>query len=54
MSATGIVYIKIKLYLNQDIEMDRIENFVNELDYKVEDTCGLIADTEIVDSSIYE
>ena len=54
MSATGIVYIKIKLYLNQDIETKQIEDFVNELDYSVKDTCGLIADTEIVDSSIWE
>ena len=50
---TGVVYIQIRLELNQDIDEEKVNEFVQELDYKVTDEAGLIANTEITDFSIY-
>ena len=51
MASTGTVYIKIRLRLNQDIELEKLDELVQELDYHITDEAGLISDTEIVDYS---
>lgn len=53
MESTGTVYLKIRVRLNQNISIEQLDNFVNELDYNVTDEAGLISDTEIVDHSVW-
>jgi hypothetical protein len=48
---TGVVYLKIRLELNMDIDEDEVGEFVSELDYSIKDNKNLIANTEIVESS---
>jgi len=50
MATTGVVYIKVRLQLNQDIPVDEVEGFVSELDYSFIDERGVVANTEIMAS----
>lgn len=45
----GVIYLKIKLELNQDIKEDDIRDFVDNLDYEIKDDKNLIANAEIAD-----
>lgn len=49
---TGVVYLKVRLELNMDIDEDDIPNLINDLDYDIKDGKGLVANKEIVDYSI--
>jgi divalent metal cation (Fe/Co/Zn/Cd) transporter len=46
---TGVVFIKVKLELNQDMNVMKVPDFVNELDYEIKDEKGRIQNTEIID-----
>jgi len=46
---TGVVYIRVRLTLNQDVSSERADRMVQEMDYEFKDEKGLIADTEITD-----
>ena len=47
---TGVVYLKIRLELNMDIEEDDIPDLVNTIHCDIKDENNLIASTEIVES----
>ena len=49
MESTGTIYLKIRLRLNQNISIEQVNDFIQELDYNVTDQAGLICDTEIID-----
>lgn len=48
--STGIIYLKIKIRLNSDLDEDEVQDFVNELDYEINDPN--VCDTEIVDFDV--
>ena len=47
---TGVVFIKVKLELNQDMNVMKVPDFVNELDYEINDPN--VQDAEIVDFDV--
>ena len=52
MALTGIVYLTIKVRLNMDIPEEDIDEFVQELDYDINDVNHrLVCDNEIVAAS---
>ena len=45
---TGVIYLKIGVYLNQDVSRAKAEKFVQETDYNIPDAAGVSVDhTEI-------
>ena len=50
MMKTGVVYLKIRCRLAQDVDIATAQNFVEELDYKIGSTEKVtVEDTEIVE-----
>lgn len=53
MSKTGVVYLKVKLELEMDIDEEDVQELVHNLDYEVSgglvDGVNLVQNTEIVD-----
>lgn len=48
---TGVVYLKIRCTLDMDVSTNKVEEFVDELDYTItSNTKGVsISDTEIIE-----
>ena len=51
MSKTGVVYLKIRLQLNMDIDESEVAELVENLDYEIGDDKKLVENTEIVEAS---
>jgi len=49
---TGVVFLKIRLELESDMNVGKVQDFVNELDYEIKDEKKRIQNAEIVDFSI--
>ena len=51
MKTTGVVYLKIRCELNQDVTVANAQNFVEELDYKIKSLTPAVSvsDTDIVE-----
>lgn len=45
---TGVVYLKIRLELNQDLTEKQVQNLIENLDYTVTDEKKRIQNTELV------
>lgn len=45
---TGVVYLKIRLELEQDLTEKQVQDLVEDLDYTVTDKKRLIQNTELV------
>ena len=51
MKETGVVYLKIRCKLSQDVSIADAQNFVEELDYTIKSLTPAVSieDTDIVD-----
>jgi len=49
---TGIIEVKVKLFLNADVNEDEAREIVENMDYSFDHE--MIADAEIIEDDIYE